>query len=205
MQFNPEMRKIRTQIQDLSSTLKDLPFFDFKISISEIDKVVGKAVQDLIANMDERSELKSLTKQIKIEIQEIDTKKYETEIKRQELMTKAARMYNQRSPSGLGGKKGSYHPLKNKYDFYSSKGRSNSKYGKNGATYMPQEIEEKLSEIKQYLIALEGRKNSRLQTLKKFEQVQAKNTEQRGIISTFLINICKQAKRKELDEKVSSF
>ena len=62
------MRKLKTQITELSSTLKDLPFFDFKISIGEIDRVVGKAVQDLIANMDERSELKSHTKQIKLEI-----------------------------------------------------------------------------------------------------------------------------------------
>jgi hypothetical protein len=61
--------------------LKDLPFFDFKIEIGEIDNVVGKAIKDLIANMDERSELKTLTKQIKIEISEIDQKMQETESK----------------------------------------------------------------------------------------------------------------------------
>ena len=82
-----QIKKLQTQITELSSTLKDLPFFDFKIEIGEIDNVVGKAIKDLIANMDERSELKTLTKQIKIEISEIDQKMQETESKIQELQT----------------------------------------------------------------------------------------------------------------------
>lgn len=65
--------------------MKDLPFFDFKVEIGEIDNVLGKAIKDLIANMDERSELKTLTKQIKIEVQDIEQRMQETEAKVQDL------------------------------------------------------------------------------------------------------------------------
>lgn len=52
------------------------------------------------------------------------------------------------------------------------------------------------------LKSLQSKKNSNLMVMKKLKDVKSKNEEQRMMISRFMGNLCKQGKRKELDEKV---
>jgi hypothetical protein len=62
------------EIKDIENKLKDLPYLDLKVESKDIEDIINKAIQDLVANIEEHHELNEMINQINTENKETDEK-----------------------------------------------------------------------------------------------------------------------------------